>query len=228
MEAIVERGGWCIRVGDPTMAPLPKVDGVVDYCKHELLSDWLDVFLCARCRFFLGSGSGLQMVASIFGVPVAAANIAPMSSILGLRPGDLGIAKLVRSRSEHRFLTFREVLGGPVGGFRFTRRFEDAGLDVVENSPDDVKALAMEMLDRLENRAEYTESDAYLQSRLRSLIRPGHFMYGSAALAGRDFLRKYQDLVVNDQAQQYRRAGAHLGLPNSGALNGAITQGTSS
>ena len=77
MREIVARGGWCVRMGDATMQPLPPVPGVVDYPHSPSKSDWMDVFLCARCRFFLGNTSGLYIVAGIFGRPSALANKAP-------------------------------------------------------------------------------------------------------------------------------------------------------
>jgi len=62
MRAIVARGGWCIRVGDPTMRPLDPIPGVVDYARSSSKSDWMDLFLCARCRFFLGNTSGYSVL----------------------------------------------------------------------------------------------------------------------------------------------------------------------
>jgi len=61
MRAIVARGGWCVRVGDPTMRPLDPMAGVVDYARSSSKSDWMDLFLCARCRFFLGSHHAMTL-----------------------------------------------------------------------------------------------------------------------------------------------------------------------
>jgi len=201
MKAIVERGGWCIRMGDPTMTRLPRMEGVVDYCHSDVRSDWMDVFLSASCRFFLGSSSGLQAIASIFGVPVASANAATFSAVLCWRPGDIGLPKLHWSETDHRFLTFREVLGSPIGDFRHSDLFEEAGVRLVENSPEDVRDLALEMLDRIEGKIVYTREDEMLQDRFVSLMKPGHYTYGSAARVGRDFLRKYRGLMPQDRPE---------------------------
>src|SRR5947209_10997494 len=68
MQEIVAGGGWCIRMGDPTMEPLPPMQNTIDYALSDFKSDWMDVFLCARARFFLGNNSGIYLVSSILGV----------------------------------------------------------------------------------------------------------------------------------------------------------------
>lgn len=209
MQAIVEQGGWCFRMGDPTMKPLPEIDGVIDYCHHSVRSDWMDVFLCGSCRFFLGSGSGLSWVSSIFGIPVASANCAPLSTVMAYRPGDIAIPKLVWSESEDRYFAFEEIMSMPVGDARHAHFFEEARVRLVENSPDEITALAMEMLDRIEGRAEYTHEDEVLQERFKSLMRPGHFAYGSGSRVGRDFLRKYRQFLHEENSD--RREAASRG-----------------
>ena len=54
----MERGAWCLRMGDPSMRPMPRAPRVIDYAHSAIRSDWMDVFLCARCRFFIGNTSG--------------------------------------------------------------------------------------------------------------------------------------------------------------------------
>jgi hypothetical protein len=58
IEHIVSRGGWVVRMGDPTMRPLPHMTGVFDYARSTVKSDWMDVFLCASCR----AVSGVRLV----------------------------------------------------------------------------------------------------------------------------------------------------------------------
>ncbi|NDH69101.1 MAG: TIGR04372 family glycosyltransferase, partial [Gammaproteobacteria bacterium] len=85
MQEIVARGGWCIRMGDSTMKPLPPMRGVLDYALHPSKSAELDVFLCAQCRFFLGNTSGLFLVSTIFGVNAACANFVPFDKEIRIR-----------------------------------------------------------------------------------------------------------------------------------------------
>jgi len=51
VEAIAQRGGWVIRMGDRTMRPLPAWPNAVDYAYSGRREDWMDVFLWAEGRF---------------------------------------------------------------------------------------------------------------------------------------------------------------------------------
>ena len=196
MKALRDRGIIGVRMGDPTMPPLSAVDGVVDYAHSPLRSEWMDVFLCASCEFFLGNSSGLYLVSLAFGKPSALANLAPMSTSLGAAPGDLAIPKLLWHEKEERLLTFREILGSPIGNYRYAEEYRAAGIRALENDPEDVTALALEMLARLRGEAVYDEADRVRQERFRSLFEPSHYAHGSAGHAGRDFLRRHEPLLV--------------------------------
>lgn len=194
MQAIVARGGWCIRMGDPSMTRLPQFDRVVDYAHHPLRSAEMDLFLCASCRFFLGSSSGLFIVSSVFGVPSALVNIAPFAT-MGFSPGDLSIPKLLWSKSEARHLGFQEVLSSPVCNYRMSRMYEEAGIRLVDNTQEEIEELVVEILDRLEGRVDEYAATEPLQVRFRSLLRPEHYCFGSPARIGTRFLARHRDLL---------------------------------
>jgi len=198
VEAITAAGGWCIRMGDPSVKRLPIVERVIHYPHLEIRSDRMDVFLCAACRFFLGNTSGIGCLASIFGVPVAAANLVPLSVALPYGRADLGIPKLLWSLDKNRYLTFREVFSSPISNYRWTHLYEKARVRVDENTPDDIRALVLEMLERTAGSTVYTEEDEALQNRFKQMMGPSHYSYGSAARVGRDFLQKYRSLLGDE------------------------------
>jgi putative glycosyltransferase (TIGR04372 family) len=195
MKALVERGGWCIRLGDPSMSPLPPIPGVIDYANSPLRSDWMDIFLCSQCRFLLGSASGLCMVASVFGVPCAIANQTSPAIALPYGPGDLFIPKPIFSVPSGEQLTLPEILGGPLGNARFTYCLDLARTTVEDNAPEDIRDLALEMLDELDGTFRETEEDQCLQAEFRALLHPGHYAYGTISRFGRLYLRKHRWLL---------------------------------
>ncbi|MFA5181834.1 MAG: TIGR04372 family glycosyltransferase [Syntrophales bacterium] len=198
MEEITRRGGWVIRMGDAAMKPIPVIKNVIDYAHLDIKSDWMDVFLCASCKFYFGSNSGLLNLSSVFGVSNSVANIAgPFSAVLLYGPEDIGIPKLLWSLKENRYLSFREILSSPVGNFREDYLFAEHGIRVVDNSPEDIKAIAMEMLDRLNGKIQYSDEDERMQEDFKSLMNPSHFSYGAVSRVGRDFLRKYKYLLYD-------------------------------
>ncbi len=193
MREIVRRGGIVVRMGDASMAPLPPMPGVVDYAKHPLKSARMDVVLCAKAKFFLGCTSGLAFLSAIFGVPVAHANMIPVET-LGIRRGDLSIPKLVWSEKRGRHLTFAELFRSKIGGYFYTKQYQEAGIQVHENEPEEITDLVTEMLDRLDGNYVEVEADRLLHERYMAFLKPGHYSYGAASRIGLAFLRRHQAL----------------------------------
>ena len=198
MEAIVENGGWCIRMGDIFMKPLPKMKNVIDYCHTNIKSNWMDVYLCASCKFVLGCNSGFTCLANIYGVPCAMANSIPMSHI-AVTSLDITIPKLLWSKYKSRYLTFNEIFNSAMAECEYfiTHSYEKDGIKIIDNTPEDIRDLSIEMFNVTNNTMIYSDEDMRLQEKFKSLIRPGHYCYGSSSRIGRDFLRKYVNLLFD-------------------------------
>jgi putative glycosyltransferase (TIGR04372 family) len=195
MRAIVARSGWCIRVGDPTMRPIDPIPGVVDYARSSSKSDWMDLFLCARCRFFLGNTSGLFGLAGIFGKPSALANMTPLSVVYAQFPGDISIPKLLMD-AQGQMLPFPEAFAGEASELFLAPEFAERGLKTVDNTPQEIAELAIEMMDRLDGNLKDEPDDADLQARFRALIQPHHYCWHASSRIGRAFLRRHRDLLM--------------------------------
>jgi putative glycosyltransferase (TIGR04372 family) len=194
LKEIVRRGGLCVRMGDPSMTPLPSIEGVIDYARHASRSARLDIILCAKARFFLGCTSGLSFVSVAFGVPVAHANMTPMST-LGVRHCDISIPKLIWSNPRSTHLRFEEIFRSEIGGYYFTHEYERAELRVDENSSDEILELTEEMLDRLDGRFVASPEEDDRQRTYLSLLRPGSYSYGTGSSICHAFLRRHADLL---------------------------------
>ena len=192
IEAITRRGGWVVRLGDSTMAPLPAMANVVDYALSAERSDWMDVFLAASCRFILATTSGMMVVGLNFGVPVAATNFFPPGDRMAGTP-DLFIPKLIRKRQGGRFLSFDESMQMPLALTYDARRLVDRGLEAVDSEAEDILTLTEEMLEKVDNRVSYSAEDEALQRRWLALLHP--YSVGEAgARVGRGFLRRHRRL----------------------------------
>jgi len=196
MRAIVARGGWCIRVGDPTMRPLDPMPSVVDYARSSSKSDWMDLFLCARCRFFLGNTSGLFGLAGIFGKPSALANMTPLSVVYAQFPNDISIPKLLMD-TQGRMLSFPDAFAGEASELFVSTEFAERGLRSVDNTPQEITELAIEMLDRLDGNVKDEPDDIDLQARFRALIQPHHYCWHASSRIGRAFLCRHRALLMS-------------------------------
>ncbi len=192
LSRIAERGGWSVMMGHPGTPSLPPLPGVVDYAHHHLRSARLDVVLCAMCRFFLGSSSGLFGVSTAFGVPCGLANVVPLAG-LPYAPHDLFVPKLYRSARDGRMLRFDEILASPSADYRHSRMYADAGLELVESSPEDIVDLVEDLLERIE--APSPPAAAASPDDFSALLRPHHYGYRSAARISPRFLSRHRSLL---------------------------------
>lgn len=197
IEEITHRGGWVIRLGDPTMAPLKEMPQVIDYAHHPLKSARLDIILCARARFILGNTSGVFLIGTTFGVPSALANMIPMPT-QGFLKQDLSIPKLIWDNDKDRLLTFREVMASPISTYRYASQYENSKITVVENSSDEILALTKEMMDRLDGKYVESTEDLQRQAEYMSLLRPQHYSYGAISSIASHFLSKHHNLIAGD------------------------------
>jgi putative glycosyltransferase (TIGR04372 family) len=198
IEEIVRRGGWCVRMGDATMTPLPPMPGLVDYAGSPLKSDLMDVFLCARCRFFLGTSSGLFLVSSAFGVPSALSNMAPLGCSYGHFRKDISIPKLYLS-NDGRAIPFTRLMDQPAADFRWASLLAASGIQLQENTPDEILDLTREMLGRLGGSYVGTDGSEELQRAFRDLFSEINYSWRSPARIGDAFLRKHQDLLADKE-----------------------------
>ncbi len=196
-EAIIGRGGWVIRIGDPSMTPLPEMEGLIDYAHSPERADWLDVFIMGSSRFLLGCSSGPHAVPALFGGPVAAANWVPMCQG-PWGPRDLRIPKLHLAGTPPWPVTFERVLLSEMRDWSSHLSFRRAGVTWRDSTPEEVRDLAVEMMDRLDGVAEYDQRDHELQRRFSELVqrRISPSTFGTLSRVGRDFLRQHADLLL--------------------------------
>jgi putative glycosyltransferase (TIGR04372 family) len=193
IETITKKGGWVIRVGDSKTTALPEMDNFFDYACSSLKSDWMDVFLCSSCRFFLGTMSGLYLVPHTFGVPCVLTNWLPVTAMPRSKH-DLFILKLLYSIRGDRLLSFEEGISADLAKCATKQDFENLEIKIIDNSPDDIKDLVLEMLNRLDGIQTFTESDIQLKNRFDKLF-SAQSHYGMNGHIGLKFIRRYQNLL---------------------------------
>lgn len=189
--ALVERGFRVIRLGDPSMRPIPPMDGVIDYPHSRLRNAWLDLYCIANCRFILGSPSGPTDVARLFNVPVLAADFLP----LGAWPfgaGDLFLPKLRLSAEDGRVLPLAEAMRPPLLGNVNPLLFKKHGVAVVDNTAEDIVEAVADMLAKLDGRD--VPGDAEAQAAFARAGDP--FGLSPLVPVAPSFLRRHPDLLA--------------------------------
>jgi len=197
--AIVNMGGFAIRVGDVTQDPLGcrTTDKIVDY-SHDFRSEFGDVYLAAKCRFFLGGPSGLPQLSTIFGVPVAMASMVPVTPhpvgpdalFAPVRICDRGTGRVLHYREAHELGMFDNREGYQ---WRDTQ-YDEEGFDVLQSSPEDIRDLALDMIDQT-NDVRPSDDTARLQNIYRHEYANCGAGYEYAPTIAPRFAMKYRHLI---------------------------------
>ena len=150
MTEVVRRGGVVIRMGNTDMTPISEETGIVDYAHSVRRADWMDVFLWATCKFFVGTGSGPIHVPGTFGVPVLMTNTSAIGMFPSYSVNSMMIAKHFHDSATHRELSLSEALERRVG-WNWSADFSQQGVDMRDNTPEELRAAVVDMFDRAQS-----------------------------------------------------------------------------
>jgi putative glycosyltransferase (TIGR04372 family) len=190
-EEIIEKGGFVIRMGDPTMIPFRKMNGVIDYAHSNLKSEVNDTLLSAGCRFMLGTNSGFSILPATFGRPCVLTNWIPLA-IPNWYSKDLLIPKLLWNKSRKKYLTVSEILNSRLGTIQNPLDFPD-NIEIHDNDPEEIRAITSEMISRFNN--EYIKDEDYeiLNEKYKNIMYSfGNIMNCSVS---KFWLKKYEFLI---------------------------------
>ena len=196
VEEMTRRGYYAIRMGAIVKEPLKTTNPmIIDYAT-KYRSDFMDIYLCAKCYFYLGDESGLNRVASIFRRPLANLNTIPIDQTHTQGPNDLFLLKKLWLHKESRLLTFRNIFTFGFNNFTRIEQYEQAGIEPAENTAEEITALAVEMDERLRGVWQTTKEDERLQRCFWSLFKPTGVRHGLIeSRIGADFLRQNREFL---------------------------------
>jgi putative glycosyltransferase (TIGR04372 family) len=196
IEELLRRGCYVVRVGqDVEQRLVCSSPRVVDYASSPHRSDLLDVYLCWRCRFFVGNSSGLFLLATAFRRPVVSVNNVPLESTAICARGDLVLPKPLWSEEKGRLLSFAEVVACGAASFYLGEQYAAAGLRAINNDPEDIRAAVAEMDDRLRGQFTDTPRDLELAQQFKRVFESGSLVGTLRSRLAATFLRRHAYLL---------------------------------
>lgn len=189
---ILDKGGFVFRIGSHVEKPLGlRHPRVIDYALEDR-TDFLDIYLIAKCRFIMGSNSGICDAARVFDTPYLGVNTTP----LDWKPygrGDLFIPKKIRDTLTGQFLTLKEFFAR--NGINGTALWSDAALKAnhlayVPNTEEEILAITKEMIERLDGLHQATLEDEMSQERYHQAFQQNQTAFPVRTPIGREFIRE--------------------------------------
>lgn len=194
--SMVEKGYYLIRMGSLVKEPLGiKNPMIIDYASNHR-SDFMDLYLLSKCSFFISTNSGPCAIATIFRRPNAFVNVSPFLGANGIsRKDDLFIPKKYWSKKERRFLTFDEMLKSGAASFVEAKQFYRLGIDLIENSPQEINDLVTEMEQRQSGSWITSEDEIHWQQEYSNILRENGYDIRRMPRIGTSYLLSNLDLL---------------------------------
>lgn len=194
-DQMTKRGTFAVRMGSIVKEKIKTHNPmIIDYATR-FRTDFLDIYLSSKCHFFLTTGTGLDSVAMVFRRPIVYVNFLPLESIPSWSADYLAIPKKLWLTREKRYMKFREILDSGVGRFQTTQDYRSFGLEVVENSPEEILDVVLEMDERLKGTWKDTKEEEELQKKFWSLFKSSPLHGAFLARIGAKFLSQNRELL---------------------------------
>lgn len=197
---IINRGGYVIRMGDKNTKDIEfNNNKFIDYAKSEFKSDFMDIFLCARAKFMLGTSSGLSAVSYVFGTPIVMVNYVPISTIY-LRKGDIFIPPTFIDLKKKKKLPFKKIMSIPysLGGSKNIYK-NILNVELKKNNDKDIYLVVQEMISNLILKKKYSKEDEKLQKKFKKITLSENTLLETnipiQCRIGKDFLKKNYNLL---------------------------------
>lgn len=170
-EALATRDIYTVRMGVKIEKRIPSNNPfVIDYASDGLRTDFMDIFLCAHCKFAIATPVGLDEVQRLFRRPIVRTDFINWRH--QINRGDLSIGKHHLDSTRNYQLTWREILELETrSDYSFEVKFYDTNkIKPVYNSPQELLDIVLEMDDRLNHTWVETDFDRELQNRFWTIL----------------------------------------------------------
>ena len=168
-EELTKRGYYIFRMGVVVEKPFDsKNPKIIDYANSKLRSDFMDVYLGAKCSFCITTSSGFQAVPVVFGKYCAV--VSHEFALLHLHNKKLlYLTNHYILKKEKRELSLSEIFSTGVAYALDTKIFDQKGIELIENSPEEIKDLVLEAAENVESKTKTTIEDEELQKTFKNL-----------------------------------------------------------
>lgn len=163
-EELADLGFFVIRMGAEVQKSISSAHPkVIDYASNGMRSDFMDIYLTANCKFCITTGTGLGDVAMIFRRPSVEVNFMPLGLCSTFKSDVLCITKMHVLKDSQKILSLSEIFSKDVGFCLHGSIYEDKGVEFIENTPEEIRDVVIEMVERLAGTWQSHPEDEGLQ-----------------------------------------------------------------
>jgi len=169
-EELASRGYYVFRMGINVLKPLrssnPKI---IDYANSGIRSDFMDVYLGAKCTFCISTACGFDAIPHLFRKPIAFITV-PIGTFFTTSKNFLHLTKHHKNRLTKKELSISEIFSSNAALTFYDEEFKKINVELQENTPEEIRDLAVEMDERINGSWVETDEDILLQQNFRSIF----------------------------------------------------------
>ncbi len=148
---LVEQGYYVIRMGVTVNKPFVcDSDKIIDYAYENMRTDFMDIYLGLKCHFCISTSTGYDAIPSLFRRPLVIVNNPHIEYIYSFHPKTITIFKKVFNIDTGESLSIKNILDNGIGRFDQTNQFIESGIELVDNTPEEIRDAVVEMVLRLD------------------------------------------------------------------------------
>tara|TARA_B100001123_G_scaffold162086_1_gene186907 strand:+ start:32 stop:1363 length:1332 start_codon:yes stop_codon:yes gene_type:complete len=169
-EELAKKGYYVFRMGVVVNKSLnSKNSKIIDYANSDLRSDFMDVYLGAKCTFCISTGLGFDFVPHIFKRPIALFAL-PVASLRTHSERYLLLTKHHFLKKEKRKLSLSEIFSHGVAFAQDANIFKNKGIELIDFTPEQIRDHVLEMAENLESLKKLTTEEEELQKSFQELF----------------------------------------------------------
>ena len=132
-------------------------------------SEFMDIYLGAKCSFCISTGYGFDMIPYIFNKPIGIMSL-PVGDLRTHSERFLLLTKHHILIKEKRKLSLSEIFSHGVAYAYETDIFKKNGIELIDYTPEEIKNFVIEMDESLKSKKELNHEDEKLQKRFKNLF----------------------------------------------------------
>ena len=191
---LTEKGYYVVRMGVVVKEAIDVDDPmIIDYATNGMRSDFMDIYLGAKCTFCISSTMGFDAVPVMFRRPVVYVDTSQLGFIRTENPDSISTIKRYWKRDEKRYMTFQEVFESGASEFWLSSQYEAMGIDLLESSSEEIASVVIEMEERLSGNWKSNEEDERLQKQFWKIFLKKDYHGEIKSSIGSEFLHRHKD-----------------------------------
>ena len=169
-EDLAERGYYVLRMGAKVNNSIKsKHPKVIDYAVNGMRTDFMDVWLGANCDFCISTATGFDAIPYVFRRPIVYVNNTPVGYLFTFSKKSVAITKHHMFQDTEKEMTLSEIFEHNVGYSLEAEDYINNGVFLIENTPEEIRDVVLEMDSRLHQSWKALPGDRDLQDRFQSI-----------------------------------------------------------